>query len=328
MERSNSKVTAQAAQPNPSRRYLSLGLKLAVTLAAITFLLAHQPLDKIARTLASLSPLTLFAGIAVQVVAVVVGAVRWRVLLKAYGAQAIPKLTQLIKVYFVGQFYNVYVPGAVGGDLLRGVVTRRAFLGGATSAVSVVFVERALGAAAVLALTAGATALFALDRFGYLVPYCLFGLVAVLAGVVALAQGSRFAELTFLPQVVKRILAGVPRLAHPGSFALGFLLSLGTQSLVVVCGHVFMHSLEPRVSFADSFVAMPLAGAAGYFPLTVAGIGPRDMVVKGLYMQLGATEAAATATAFAFLFATLATALIGGIVQLLSPLDVDDSGEG
>ena len=245
-------------------------------------------------------------------------------LLPAYGARAIPRFTQLVKVYFVGLFYNGYVPGAVGGDLVRGVVTRRAFTGGATSAVSVVFVERALGAAAVLALTAGATALFALERFGYLLPYCLLGLVAVLVGVAALAQGHRVARMPFLPRVVQRLLAGVPRLTHASSFALGFLLSLGTQTLVVVCGHVFMHSLEANVGLADSFVAMPLAGAAGYFPLTVAGIGPRDMVVKGLYVQLGAREASATATAFAFLFATLATALIGGIVQLLRPLDVDD----
>jgi uncharacterized membrane protein YbhN (UPF0104 family) len=324
MERSNSSVTAQAAQPAAPRRHLMLALKLLVTLGAITYLLARQPLDEIARQLALISPLTLALGIAVQALAVIVGAVRWRVLLRAYGARDMPRLAQLIKVYFVGQFYNVYVPGAVGGDLLRGVVTRRAFAGGATSAVSVVFVERALGASGVLTLTACATALFAAERFGYLVPYCLLGVLAVLAGVVALAQGPRMAKLTFLPAVVRRVLAGVPPLTHVASFAIAYLLSLCTQTFVVLCGHVFMRVLDPRISLADSFVAMPLAGAAGYFPVTIAGIGPRDWVVKTLYAQLGASDASATATAFAFLFATLATALVGGLWQLARPIDVDD----
>ena len=325
MDSSNSPMNAQATQPAGSRRHLMLALKLLVTLGAITYLLARQPLDEIASQLALISPLTLALGIAVQVMAVVVASLRWRLLLRAYGAREIPRFGQLVKVYFVGQFYNIYVPGAVGGDLLRGVVTRRAFAGGATSAVSVVFVERALGASAVLALTAAATALFASERFGYLVPYCLLGLLGVLAGVVALAQGPRVAQLKFLPAVVRRVLSGVPPLTHVSAFALGFVLSLCTQSLVVLCGHVFMQALEPAISLADSFVAMPLAGAAGYFPFTVAGIGPRDMVVKALYMQLGARAASATCTAFAFLFATLATALIGGIWQLLRPIKVEDA---
>jgi uncharacterized membrane protein YbhN (UPF0104 family) len=323
MDRSNQPVTAHARAPSPSRRYVVLGLKLLITFGAIAFLFARQPMAEIGRNLSAISPLAVALGVLVQAAAIMLGAVRWRSLLHAYGARAVPPLGQLIKVYFVGQFYNVYVPGAVGGDILRGLITRRAFEGGAASGVAVVFVERALGAAAVLTLTAAATALFAAERFGYLVPYCLLGLAGVLAGVVALAQGARIAP--YLPRLVRRVVERVPRLTHVGPFALGFVMSLGTQSLVVLCGHIFMGSLEPHITLADSFVAMPLAGAAGYFPFTFAGIGPRDMVVKGLYMQLGAAEASATATALAFLFATLATSLVGGIVQLLRPIEIDDA---
>ena len=83
----------------------------------------------------------------------------------------------------------------------------------------------------------------------------------------------------------------------------------------------------PELPLASSFVAMPLAGAAGYFPLTIAGIGPRDVVLKELYVQLGVSEAHATAVAFAFLFAVLASGLVGGVVQLVRPIGIDDGAD-
>jgi uncharacterized membrane protein YbhN (UPF0104 family) len=315
-------VTAEASLPSPTRRYALLGLKIAVTVGAVAFLLIRQPVADLTAALSAISPIAMFAAIAIMLIAIVVGTLRWRVLLAAYGASAPPPFGQLLKVYFVGQFYNIYVPGAVGGDVLRGVITRRAFAhGGTTGAVAVVLIERALGAAGVLALSAMATAVFAVKRFTALLPVCALGAVAVVAGVIALAQGPRLAR--FAPGPLKKLLAALPPLARVGPFVGAFLLSLGTQSLVALCGHVLVHELAPDLPLGASFVAMPLAGAVGYFPLTIAGIGPRDVALKALYMQLGVSESAAIATAFAYLFATLASALVGGILQLVRPIGIE-----
>lgn len=314
-------MTQPFASATPSRRGLFLAIKLAVTLSAVTFLLARQPLPELGRAIGAIPKKALVLAVAIQLGAMVVGAVRWRMLLHAYGASAIPRLSELLKVYLIGTFYNIYLPGGVGGDVLRGVVTRDAFATrGATGAVAVVFIERALGAAGVLALTAIATTLFALDRFATLLPVCVIGLAAVAAGVTLLARGSALAR--FLPPPLARLVSSLPPLERHAPFAGAFALSLVTQSLVALCGHVLASSLEPELSLSNSFLAMPLAGAAGYFPLTIAGIGPRDMLVKALYERLGASPAAASATAFAFLFATLASGIVGGIVQLVRPIGV------
>jgi uncharacterized membrane protein YbhN (UPF0104 family) len=327
----NSSVTAEAALPSPTRRYAILGLKLAITVGAVTFLLVRQPVRELGRALGAISPAAHLATLGLILVALAVGTLRWRVLLSAYGAVAVPSFGQLLKVYFVGHFYNIYVPGAVGGDVLRGVVTRRAFGQGGAAAhggvgsVAVVFIERGLGAAGVLALSAIATAVFAVKRFAALLPVCVLGVIAVLAIVFALAHGHRLAR--FAPGPLGRLLAALPPLARVGPFVLACLLSLGTQSLVALCGHALVHGLEPALPLAYTFVAMPLAAAAGYFPLTIAGIGPRDVAMVELYEQLGVSEAHATAVAFAFLFAQLASGLIGGIVQLVRPIGIDDSDD-
>jgi hypothetical protein len=312
---------AAGALPTSARRHTTLALKVAVTLGAVVYLVMRQPVSDLLQALSSISQPALVAAIAFQLGALAVGTVRWRALLAAYGARVIPPFGQLFKVYLVGQFYNVYVPGAVGGDLLRGVVTRKSFASGsATGAVAVVFVERALGAAGVLVLFMGSAAVFALERFAGLLPLCALGVLGVGAGVVTLTHGARLARR--LPRRLARVLEHLPVLVRPGPFLLACLLSLATQSLVALGGHVLAHSVAPQLTLADSFVAMPLAGAAGFFPLTVAGIGPRDMIVKSLYERLGASPAAASATAFAFLFATLLTALVGGVVQLVRPIGI------
>jgi uncharacterized membrane protein YbhN (UPF0104 family) len=324
-------VTAEAALPSPSRRYAILGLKLAITLGAVTFLLVRQPVAEVSRALSSISPAALLTTLALIFVALVVGTFRWRVLMAAYGAVAVPSFGQLLKVYLVGHFYNIYVPGAVGGDVLRGVVTRRAFgdagaaARGGVGSVAVVFIERALGGAGVLALSAIAMAVFAVERFAALLPVCVLGMVAVLAIVLALAHGHRLAR--FAPGPLGRLLAALPPLVRVGPFVVACLLSLVTQSLVALCGHALVHGLVPELPLSSTFVAMPLAAAAGYFPLTIAGIGPRDVAMVGLYHQLGVSKPDATAVAFAFLFAQLASGLIGGIVQLVRPIGIDVSDD-
>ena len=46
-------------------------------------------------------------------------AVRWRFLMRAFKATALPPYSMLFRLNLVGHFYNIFVPGAVGGDLAR-----------------------------------------------------------------------------------------------------------------------------------------------------------------------------------------------------------------
>lgn len=288
-------------------------------MAAFAFLLTRQPLDELAKAVRSLSLGAILLAIALQLIGIVVGAVRWAILMRAYGAVRIPDIFQLSKVYLIGLFYNTYVPGGIGGDVLRGVVTRRAFgEEGATSALAVVFVERALGLAGVLILSSSAASLHAGQRFGNVLPYLVLGLVGVAAFVVALALGRRFAHLA--PRFAQRILSLLPQLVAYGPFVVAVLMSVMTQSIIALIGHVLLSSIYPAAHPLDSFVAMPLAAAAGYFPATIAGIGPRDVALVQLYEAFGVPRAQGLATAFAFLFSTLAAAGLGGIVQLLAPV--------
>ncbi len=296
-------------------------MKLAITAFAFAFIFSRQPISELLEAVRAISPGAFAVATALQYAALTIGTLRWRILMRAYGATHIPAFRQLFKVYIVGYFYNTYLPGAVGGDVMRGVVTRKAFgETGATGAMAVVLVERALGLAGVFALTGIAISVYAGGRFSDLLPYSLLGLFGVMVCVTGLAWGRRLARL--FPRPIAGILGSLPILVGYGSFVTAALMSLLTHTVVALIGHVLISSVVPDIPIGDSFVAMPVAAAAGFFPLTVAGAGARDLVLIKLYEALGAPVAAGTATALAFLLSSLIAAGVGGIIQLISPLDL------
>lgn len=313
--------TEASPEQKPAPRRGLFWLKVGITVGAFAFILTRQPLPELWKAFREISPVAFLLATSIHFVTLSVGAVRWRILMAAYGATNRPPLSLLIKVYLVGQFYNTYLPGAVGGDVVRGVVTRNAFTNtGATGAMAVVLVERALGLAGVLGLTAISVTLFAGERFGNLLPYAMLGLAGVALSVTGLALGRRLAR--FFPGPIKHILGSLPELVGYLSFALAALLSLVTHAIVATAGHVLISSISSSVPWSYSLVAMPLAGAAGFFPLTLAGAGARDQAMISLYGALGVPTAVATAASLAFLLSTLLAAGVGGIVQLMAPLDM------
>jgi glycosyltransferase 2 family protein len=317
-----------------ARSYLLLAAKLGVAALAFGFILSRQSWSDLRAAVLHISPGALALAVCIHASGLVVGTVRWRALMRAYGAPPRSSFLAMLRTYWVGDFYNTYVPGAVGGDILRGVITRRAFgEGGAAGALAVVLIERCLGLAAVLILTALA-ALHALlahgsaskdQRAGALaatvLPYCIVGALGVLTLVFAITHGRSFAA--FAPRVVRPWIASLPRLAHLPSCFFGGLLSLLTQSIAVACGHVLLSSVSADVTLADSFLALPMATAAGFLPLSVAGIGPRDVALVTLYELLGVARAHATAAAIGYSAVTLLVAGFGGFIQLFAPLGAE-----
>jgi len=314
------KPSAKHQTSSKLRSWLWLLAKLLVSGAAFAYILLRQPWPELRAALAGLSLAAIAMAVVLMALTITLGTVRWRFLMSAYGAETRPPFLRMLRVYFVGQFYNTYVPGGVGGDVLRGVVTRGSFAkGGATAAVAIVFVERALGLLGVLGIAAMAAPLDAQGALGRaFLPYCAAGALAVIGMVVAIAHARRVAH--YVPARIATILRSLPVLERRGPFVMGIVMSLANQLVVALTGHVLLSSIYPPARLASSLLAMPLAAAASFFPLSIAGAGPRDAVLVALYEALGVPRAAGVATALGFLVSVLLVSGLGGILQLWAPL--------
>jgi len=141
------------------RRYLRWG-RITVTIAAVAYLASRVDPRDVLKAFERLSPGAALTAVSVVFLGLFFGMIRWRLLLRAYGAIDVPSWKRTAHLYFVGHFYNTYAPGGMGGDILRGVAGRKAFgdidWASATSGVAVVFIERVIGVSALLLLAAGA----------------------------------------------------------------------------------------------------------------------------------------------------------------------------
>lgn len=299
------------------KKRLAWIIRMLVTIGALVWIALRVDLGAAQRAMTRI-PVYAFA-LAVALVAgnVVAGAVRWRVLMRAYGATRIPGLPALIRMYFVAFFYNNYLPGAVAGDVARGVITRDAFgEEGATGALATVLVERALGLFGLFALLAVGlvTTPGALDRrvLWWWTVLGSLGSLALVAGIpLARTIGAR------LPARLAGIAAKLPSLRSGPAFGEAILLSVATQALIAAAGWVLLVQLAPIAPTA-SLLVIPLAAATAFLPITVGGAGAREAVYVGLCGSLfGMPEADALAASLGLWLAHLLVGALGGLSQLL-----------
>lgn len=317
----------RSASGETRRRYLRWG-RIAVTIAAVAYLASRVDPHDVLQGFRRLSLGAALTASAVIMLALLCGMLRWRLLLRAYGAIDIPSWPRIAHLYLVGHFYNTYAPGGVGGDVIRGVAGRKAFgeldLASATSGVAVVFIERVVGVSALLVLATGAYLIRPIPGIENLGVWAALGLGAAAASLIGIAVAPRLAPL--LPPRLGKPLRSLPRLFSLGPFLAAVLLSLVIHFITVVAGHAIMHSLEPSVTFAQSAVVMPLIGASAFFPFTVGGAGVREAAFAALYGTVGVPEASAYAASLSFWAIQLLTAGVGGVINLLVPLSGRERG--
>ena len=310
-----------SAAPSRRRRLAGLAVRIAVTAAALAWVFSMVEVADLAAALARASPLAFAVAIALTAGNVLVGTIRWRALLGAYGAARPPSLGRLARLYLVGFFYNTYLPGAVSGDVVRGIATREAFgdAGSATGSLAVVLVERSLGISGLLLLVTGIFTLHRPQGVPDLRGWGLLGMAVAACAITALAAGHRLAR--FLPRRAERVARAIPppRAATPFAFALA--LSLVSHAVVALTGHVLASSLDSRIAIADSLVVVPVAAAAGYFPITVEGAGAREAAFVALYGTVGLAPADALAASLLLLASQLVVAGAGGVLNLLRPIE-------
>jgi glycosyltransferase 2 family protein len=293
-------------------------MQIGLTAAAFAYLIHISDVDALLRAFRDAPWWGVPAAVVTLLCVMFAGAVRWSFLLAAYGARTRPPLLRLFKLQLVGLFYNL-MPGAVGGDVIRGVVSRDAFGDKVSAGLAVVLVERVLGLIALMLLVVGVLAIHPIEGLELSGWVFVVGAIGSCAALAAIALGRRIADR--MPRVIAKQLEQLPELSNWPAFGLALSVSLLNQALVGVMGHVAIRPLAANVVLLDSLALAPLAFAAIFFPLTVAGAGTRDAAMVALYGMLGVPRSSALAASLQILLAYIAVSALGGVLGMLSPLE-------
>lgn len=267
------------------------------------------------------------AGVLLALVALALAtAWRWRWLVLALGVPL--SAADAVRYTLYGVFFNLFVPGSTGGDVVKAWYAARR-TGRATKAVVSVLVDRVVGLFA-LVLFAAAVLWLGPDRPGFATPRLLVGGVlaaAAVAGVLVLSRRVRralglSALLRRLP--FQRVLGeadAAVRLyrGHPGSLALGLVVSLGNHAGTALCAYALARALGlSEVGVGDALALVPVVSLLSAIPLLPGGWGVGELAFAYFFSPLGVAPSEAVALSVVFRLAILASGLPGAVLWLLS----------
>ena len=276
---------------SPKRRKpFKTALKLLLTAAALWWVFAKVPLHAVAALLAQIAWPWLLAGVLFFNLSKILSSVR----LNRYFHTAGVTLGEwhAVILYYIGMFYNLFLPGGIGGDGYK-----------------IYLVQKHRGSSTRMLLFATL-----LDRLSGLVPLVILGalfflisdfrtLVPGLDWVAALAA---VASIPLLFLIQKRFFrAFVP------IFRQTLLYGFGVQLLQVVSAYALLRALHVETQMTEMLFLFLLSSIVAVLPFTVGGVGARELVF--LYGMRFTQSDPAMGVAFAMLFflVTALSSLIG-----------------
>ncbi len=299
------------------KRWMNV-LRVAITMAALVFLVLTVDLRRVLAELAEAKLAYLGAAFLLFVLSLVVRAYRWFVLLQ--GLDPDVPFSRLLRLYFVGQFFSTFLPSGYGGDVVRALELTQDTE--SSAAIGTVLLDRATGL-----LVNFAIGLIILPFVAATMEPWLVGALIVVAGGGLVAGG-----LLLEGHVLRRITGWLPaRLSLAGEGPLAkiyaaitgcgwraigraFGVSVVFNVMNVVINWLCGQALDIGVNLGYFFVVTPLISVATLLP-SIGGWGIRENVSRALFAPTGAADEASTALGTSIGLITLATGLVGGAVH-------------
>ncbi|MFZ5863856.1 MAG: lysylphosphatidylglycerol synthase transmembrane domain-containing protein [Nitrospirota bacterium] len=290
-----------------------LALKLTVTVGLLAYLFSRIEIGSVASLMADAAWGWVIAGFFLYLA--LQGLCAWRWLLLAQVLNLHGTWSRFVRYYYVGMFFNLFLPTGVGGDVYRCYYVARSASDWRRAIVSVL-ADRGVGFATMCAIAATATVIFGRVHLPSWMAWALgAGVVALLAllAVGLVARGPLASLRTSAPLVIEFF-------RRPGTLAFVAGLSVLLQSLVVVVNIFNAMALGLDMPIAFYFILIPLIAVATMIPVSLNGLGVREGAFVFFMAQVGVPEAQALSLALLWLVVLIASSAIGGLVWLVTPV--------
>ena len=198
----------------------------------------------------------------------------------------------LTRYYFIGNFFNLFLPEIVGRDIARGYYLYNSS-SGKKEAISSIVVERFIGTAALMSL------------FFY-------------------EKTDRFFERLMPESTRKKIHSAITFIRDIISYGKSpliiiytLLISIVFQFIGVIAVFLLALSLESTVYFIYFLIFLPVIWIAGMLPVSVNGLGVREGSFVFLFMTAGMEKEMAMAICILWFVQNIGLGVIGAVLFYL-----------
>jgi len=204
-----------------------------------------------------------------------------------------------LKLYLLGMFYNLFLPGGIGGDAYKGYAIKKHFKTPTKKLFGVLLLDR-LSGLLLLVLLAGVLAIIPVHYFfspykGYL--------------------------LVLLPLAICVFYFGVKKI-YPYTLAVfwsGFFKSAWVQSCQLLAAYFILLSLGVTDSYGVYLLVFLLSSIIAVIPLTIGGVGSRELTFLYGAQWFGLAYETAIAMSLLFFFITAVVSATGMVYHFKKP---------
>ncbi len=282
---------------------------------------------EIAAVIAAASWPLLLLAFALHAFGFLFSAKRWKLILDQQGAGF--SHGQLLRSLLVGSFFNLFLPTRFGGDIVRVSDTRR-IGSGVTGSLAVVVYERMSGIVALLVFAL----LSSLLKIGFMreMPILYVSLLVSLSGVLLLLLAWKKLPRGFLARRpcrrpwARKLLDRLDAfhgiildfISHRTLSGKVFFWALLLQFNVVLHYFLIGQALGlARIPLLDYFFSIPIMLFVLSFPISINGLGVRDLFLVQLFVYYGYPAEFALAFSLLDLAFNVVLGIIGGSIYIL-----------
>jgi len=278
-----------------NKQYIKSLIKISITIWAIYYVWKHIDGVKMLETLNRANIWWILAAFVAFNLSKISSSFRLNYYFRAIGIR-LDEWSNL-KLYYIGMFYNLFLPGGIGGDGYKAYILQKRYDTGYKSLISSLLLDRISGMVALL-LFGGILFFFSSFRAIYseLTPLAIFGIVSILPLNYLLTKRF-FGELmsVFLPTTI---------------------YAFAVQLLQLLSALFIVWSLPIGDGYLTDYLLLFLVSSiVAILPISIGGIGVRELTFLYGFSAIGADTTTAVIFSLIFFLITAVSSLIGAFLS-------------
>lgn len=277
-------------------KWLSFILKIAISIACLWYVSGKIDFSKAGHTLKIANWLFLFYATLAFVASKVVAAIRLNLYFKNINIH-LPS-HQNLKLYWLGMFYNLFLPGSISGDAYKVILLKKKYDAPYKKTSAAVLLDRFSGLLG-LGLILAVYSILVVENTFY---------------IAAIVTSSLFAVLMLYIIIYRWMKDFVP------SFLPALFLGIVVQAIQVLCVYFIMGAVGIPAHATEYIFIFLVSSVVSVLPLTIGGLGIREIVFLEGSKFFGLLQETSVVISLLFYLITLATSAIGLIYIFNDPL--------
>jgi uncharacterized protein (TIRG00374 family) len=290
------------------KKYLNISLKIIVSSILLTYIFINNDLNKVSQSLTSSNINLLLISLVFILINYFFSSIRWYYLL--IGER--PTLSFMIKLYFIGSFFNNFLPTSIGGDAYK-IYKLGEKISSKTDAFTATFLERFIGM----------FALVIISLYGYL----SFSGVDILSFIFIFILGFSsfvifmifYPRFKFRPQKILKFFSILDKVhssflrykKYPKLIFYSLLSSFIVQFASIFTQYFVFKSINIDLPLNYAFFAFPLIFLSGYAIPSINSLGSQEVLYTSFFGNLGIELGTIISASFLYHFVRLVVSLLG-----------------